>query len=154
MRSGTLQAWPRTQSCVAISADKIRWFLLNASPDIHRQIEAFSPLPPPADSPRGSGIAAILLTDADLDHSLGLFLLREGFQQTIYATATVRHALTEGLTLSPVLSHYCGIEWREGALKCKTIFYAALFSRRRLYHVFSSLHTTPPYSTVHECSRI
>jgi len=124
VRSGTLQARPRTQSCVAISADKIRWFLLNVSPDIHRQIEAFSPLTPPADSSRGSGIAAILLTDADLDHSLGLFLLREGFQQTIYATATVRHALTEGLTLSPVLSHYCGIEWREASLTWTPLCYA------------------------------
>ncbi|SRR5260370_28359222 len=150
VRSGTLQARPRTQSCVAISADKIRWFLLNASPDIHRQIEAFSPLTPPADSPRGSGIAAILLTDADLDHSLGLFLLREGFQQTIYATATVRHALTEGLTLSPVLSHYCGIEWREASLTWTPLCYADRSPSGLLYTAFALPDKPPPYMRGHE----
>ena len=110
VRSGTLQARTRTQSCVAISADDTHWFLLNASPDIRQQIESFPPLTPPAGSPRGSSIAAILLTDADIDHTLGLFLVREGLHQTIYATSTVHRALTEGITLTPVLSRYCTIE--------------------------------------------
>ena len=42
-RSGSGRVRPRTQSSVAISADGKRWFLLNASPDIARQIESFPP---------------------------------------------------------------------------------------------------------------
>src|SRR5438034_10790686 len=69
---------PRTQSSVAVSADGRDWFLLNASPDLRAQIEAFSPLQPPAGVTRGSPIQAVLLTNADMDHSLGLILLRAG----------------------------------------------------------------------------
>lgn len=98
-----------------MSADGQRWFLLNASPDIRQQIESFLPLTPPADHTRGSGIAALFLTDADLDHTLGLLILREGLQRTIYATAAVRKALTEGIAFLPALRHYCDIDWREPA---------------------------------------
>ena len=38
---GSRPCRPRTQSSVAVSADYRRWFLLNASPDIRAQIEAF-----------------------------------------------------------------------------------------------------------------
>ena len=145
VRSGTLQTRSRTQSCVAISADNTHWFLLNASPDLRQQIEAFPPLTPPADSQRGSSIAAILLTDADLDHTLGLLLLREGLRQTIYATPTVRHALTEGLTLSPVLKHYCGIEWREASLTWTPLCYADHSPSGLLYTAFSLPDKPPRY---------
>jgi pyrroloquinoline quinone biosynthesis protein B len=145
VRSGTLQARSRTQSCVAISADNIRWFLLNASPDINQQIEAFPPLTPPAGSRRGSNIAAILLTDADLDHTLGSFILREGQQQTIYATATVRHALTEGLTLSSILNHYCGVEWREASPTWTPLCYADRSPSGLLYTSFALPDKPPRY---------
>ncbi len=115
LRSGSLRVQARTQSCVALSADEQHWFLLNVSPDVRTQMEAFPPLWPPAASRRGTGVDAILLTDADLDHTLGLFILREGLHLTVYATAPVQHALNEGLMLAPVLSHYCQITWREPA---------------------------------------
>src|ERR1700743_631504 len=67
----------RTQSSVAISADGQSWFFLNASPDIRAQIENFPPLQPSGDRARSSPIEAVLLTNADLDHTLGLMLLRE-----------------------------------------------------------------------------
>jgi pyrroloquinoline quinone biosynthesis protein B len=145
VRSGVLQARSRTQSCVAISADHTHWFLLNASPDLRQQIEAFPPLTPPAGSPRGSSIAAILLTDADLDHTLGLFLLREGLHQTIYATSTVRHALTEGVTLAPVLSHYCGVEWREASPTWTQLCYADGSASGLLYTAFALPDKPPRY---------
>jgi pyrroloquinoline quinone biosynthesis protein B len=113
VRTGTLQAQPRTQSCAAISADGRRWFLLNASPDIRFQIEAFTPLLPDADTVRGSHLEGILLTNADLDHVLGLLVLREGFRLTIYATPRVRYALTEALGIASTLACYCGVDWRE-----------------------------------------
>jgi pyrroloquinoline quinone biosynthesis protein B len=145
MRSGLLRAQPRTQSCVAISGDNKRWFLLNASPDLRLQIEAFGPLAPPADALRGTAIAATFLTDADLDHTLGLFLLREGLQQTIYATATVRNALTEGLSLLPVLSHYCHVEWYEPSLECAPLLYADGSSSGLLYSAFPLPDKPPRY---------
>ncbi len=145
VRSGTLQARSRTQSCVAISADYTRWFLLNASPDICQQIEAFPPLTPSLDSRRGSNIAAILLSDADIDHTLGLLLLREGLHQTIYATATVRRALTEGLTISPVLSHYCTIEWRKASPTWTQLCYADRSPSGLLYSAFALPDKPPPY---------
>src|ERR1044071_8026910 len=76
-RAGMGRVRPRTQSSVAISADGRSWFLLNASPDIRAQIESFGSLQP-AGSGRNSPIDGVLLTNADLDHSLGLMLLREG----------------------------------------------------------------------------
>jgi len=110
-RVSTGRVRPRTQSSVAISADDQHWFLLNASPDIRAQIEAFPPLQPPGQLIRGSPIQAVLLTNADLDHTLGLFLLREGTKLRVHATSAVRQSLTEGISLTSTLSAFCGIEW-------------------------------------------
>src|SRR5205823_4658697 len=86
-RAGTGRVRPRTQSSVAVSADGRRWFLLNASPDIGRQIESAPPLrPTPPLAPRHSPLQAVLLTNADLDHALGLLLLREGERLFVHAT--------------------------------------------------------------------
>lgn len=124
VRQGTLWARARTQSSAALSADGQHWFLLNASPDIRQQIAAFPQLAPPPGCIRGTGIAAIFLTDADLDHTLGLFIMREGLRQTVYATSAARQALTEGLALAPALSHYCEIDWREPASELTPLLYA------------------------------
>ncbi len=62
---------------------------------------------------RGTGIEGILLTNADLDHTLGLTLLREGNHLVVHATTAVRRALTEGLRLEAILSCYGGVTWRE-----------------------------------------
>jgi pyrroloquinoline quinone biosynthesis protein B len=111
VRRGTIRARPRTQSCAAISADRRRWFLLNASPDIRVQIESFGPLLPQG-TVRGTTIQGILLTNADLDHTLGLLVLREGGGLIVHATLSVRRALDEGLHLTEVLERYCGVDWR------------------------------------------
>jgi pyrroloquinoline quinone biosynthesis protein B len=108
---------PRTQSSVAISADGRSWFLLNASPDIRSQIENFPPLHPSAGTPRNSPIEAVLLTNADLDHTLGLLLLREGEKLCVHATASVRLALKEGISLEPTLKSFCGTRWIEPPIK-------------------------------------
>src|SRR5208282_3579258 len=74
-RAGSGRAKARTQSCIAVSADEKRWFLINASPDIRVQIESFPPLLSTGGAIRGSGIVGVLLTNADLDHTLGLLCL-------------------------------------------------------------------------------
>jgi pyrroloquinoline quinone biosynthesis protein B len=101
---------PQTQSSVAISGDDERWFLINASPDLAQQIERTPGLQPRSDSPRNSPIAGVLLTNADLDHGLGLLLLRQ--RETplvVYATDETRAALD---WLDMVLKPFCGVEWR------------------------------------------
>jgi pyrroloquinoline quinone biosynthesis protein B len=100
----------QTQSSVAISDDDERWFLINASPDLARQIERTPVLQPRPNSPRNTPIAAVLLTNADLDHGLGLLLLRQ--RETplvVYATDEMRAALD---WLDMVLKPFCGVEWR------------------------------------------
>ena len=61
---------------IAVSGDGSDWVLINASPDILQQIRSFGPLQP-ARSLRDTGIRAILLMDAQVDHTTGLFMLRE-----------------------------------------------------------------------------
>ena len=112
VRRGTIRARPRMQSCAAVSADGRRWFLLNASPDVRAQIETFVPLLP-LGSVRGTGIQGILVTSADLDHTLGLLVLREGGRLSVHATSSVQRALDEGLHLSEVLDCYGGVDWRQ-----------------------------------------
>ncbi|MGW5371692.1 pyrroloquinoline quinone biosynthesis protein PqqB [Streptomyces sp. NPDC004009] len=100
----------RTQSSVAVSADGRRWFLVNASPDVPAQIEAFPRLHPQGD--RTTPLEAVLLTDAELDHTLGLLLLRQARALRLYATATVHKTLTDGSGILRTLERYCPVEWR------------------------------------------
>jgi pyrroloquinoline quinone biosynthesis protein B len=111
LRSGALVAKPLTQECVAISADAERWFLLNASPEIRAQIESNAILHPRG--PRHSPIAAIVLTNGDLDHCLGLLSLRESHPLVIYATERVRRGFTEGNVLYRTLQRFPQqVTWR------------------------------------------
>jgi pyrroloquinoline quinone biosynthesis protein B len=65
----------RTQSSLAVSADGTRWLLLNCSPDVGAQIESFAALQPV--QRRGTPIASMLFTDANVDHLGGLSVLRQ-----------------------------------------------------------------------------
>jgi pyrroloquinoline quinone biosynthesis protein B len=100
----------RTQSSVAVSADGGRWFLINASPDVRTQIEAFPGLHPHDD--RTTPLEAVLLTDAELDHTLGLLLLREARALRLYATPAVHKTLCDGSGILRTLERYCPVEWR------------------------------------------
>ena len=111
VRSGDLRASARSQECVAVSADGDRWFLLNCSPEIRQQIESFPPLHPRG--PRHSPIAAILLTNGDLDHCLGLLSLRESHPLVVYATDRLRRGFTDGNVLYRTLDRFPGqVTWR------------------------------------------
>jgi len=112
VREGTIRATPRTQESAAVSADGERWVLLNASPEIRAQIEAFPALHPKA--PRHTPIGAIVLTNGDLDHVLGLLSLREGQRLAVYAAACVRVGFTEGNSLARTLARFPGqVAWRD-----------------------------------------
>jgi pyrroloquinoline quinone biosynthesis protein B len=104
----------QTQSSIAISGDSEgvqRWFLINASPDLPRQIESAPQLQPGRDSPRNTPIAGVLLTNADIDHALGLLLLRQQVTPlVVYAADETRTALA---WIDSLLARFCGIEWRK-----------------------------------------
>ena len=105
---------PQTQSSIAISADSEEfqnWWLINASPDLPRQIESTTRLQPQCDVSRNTPIAGVLLTNADIDHALGLLLLRQQEKPlVVYATDEIRAALA---WLDRTLARFCGIEWRK-----------------------------------------
>jgi pyrroloquinoline quinone biosynthesis protein B len=76
IRGGQFKGKARSQTQVAVSADSESWFLLGASPDLRSQIES-SPELHPLSGTRSSPIGGVVLASADLDHVLGLLLLRE-----------------------------------------------------------------------------
>ena len=109
LRNGTIEARARTQSSIAVSATGIDWLLVNASPDILQQI-AQTPELQPARTVRDSGIAAVLLMDAQIDHVTGLLMLRE--RQTplpLLATPEVFADISDGFPITRILSHYCQV---------------------------------------------
>jgi pyrroloquinoline quinone biosynthesis protein B len=110
VRFGSLACQSQTQSSLAISADYRHWFLFNTSPDLHRQIEACEPLWP-RNGVRDTPIQAVLFTDAELDHTLGVLMLREARHLRLYATAWVFAALHEWNPLLRTLASYCAVEW-------------------------------------------
>jgi pyrroloquinoline quinone biosynthesis protein B len=106
-----LRAQPRTQSSLAIRGGDGPWYLVNASPDARQQLEGLTP--PERDGVRAPPIAGVLLTDAEIDHTAGLLLLRESVTPVrVYGGAGVQRALRDGYPVLPVLEHYCGAEWR------------------------------------------
>jgi pyrroloquinoline quinone biosynthesis protein B len=80
-------AW-RTQCSVALSVDGEQWTLLNASPDLRQQILA-TPALHPRRGPRHSPIAAVVLSNGDVDHLAGLLNLRESQPFALYATGAI-----------------------------------------------------------------
>lgn len=95
LRRGSFQGKARRQAQLAISADSTSWFLLGASPDLRAQIESTPDLHPRS-GVRQSPISGTVLLNADLDHVLGLLLLRELQPLCVFATTSVRRILTEG----------------------------------------------------------
>lgn len=100
-------ATPRTQSSIAVTADGERWFLVNASPDVRQQLAA-SPDLHPRDG-RRTPVEAILLSDAEIDHTLGLLILREGSGVTVHATAASEAVLRDGTGFLTTLEAYCPV---------------------------------------------
>ena len=105
LRAGTFTGKPRTQAQVAISADFRNWFLLGTSPDLRAQIESTAELHPRADdgTTRHSPICGAVLLNADIDHVLGLILLRELQPLNAYATLSVSRILTEDNSMFAML---------------------------------------------------
>ena len=106
-RSEPERAKARTHSSAAVRAPSGRWLLINASPDVADQLETLYD-----DGP--AELAAVVLTDAELDHTLGLLRLREHETPlTVVATPYVRRVLSVDFPIDSVLSHWAGLIWRD-----------------------------------------
>jgi pyrroloquinoline quinone biosynthesis protein B len=108
---GTVRARIRTQSSIAVcGADPGAWALVNASPDILAQLKA-NPVLQPARAARDTAIAAVVLVDGQIDHTTGLFMLRESTRPLdVWCTDAAYADLTRGNPILSVLAHYCGVE--------------------------------------------
>ena len=113
-RSSPHRACRRSQSSAAVSVDGQRWFLLNASPDAREQLDCL-PGPVPA-GVRHVPVEGIVATDAELDHTLGIALLREARHLQLYATAAVRRILEQDSRILPVTQAFARVEVTEMAL--------------------------------------
>jgi len=88
VRGGQFCGKARSQTQVAVRTDDGPWFLLGASPDLRSQIESSPDLQPLSET-RSSPISGVVLASADLDHTLGLLLLRELQPFKVWAAESV-----------------------------------------------------------------
>ena len=80
-----------TQSSLAVSADGAEWVILNASPDIGRQLLGAPMLHPTG--PRAVPIRSVVLTNGDIDHVAGLLTLREKQPFALWTTGAIADVL-------------------------------------------------------------
>lgn len=102
----------RRHASLAVGAGRGRWYVVNATPDLGDQIESRPELRP-GPGLRESPVAGLVLTDAELDHTLGIARLREADHLQIVAAAPVRQALQERRRLDDVLAPYVSVTWRD-----------------------------------------
>ncbi len=107
VRTGSIDALPRTQSSIALSSNSVDWVLFNTSPDILVQLAAFPPLQP-ARAVRDTAIKAIIYMDSHVDHTTGLLMLREGCPHDVYCTDSVFEDLTSGFPVFTMLDSWNG----------------------------------------------
>jgi pyrroloquinoline quinone biosynthesis protein B len=144
VRRGTVNAQRRTQSSIALSETGDDWLLVNASPDILAQLAA-NPEMQPARRSRDTGIAAVILMDAQIDHVTGLLMLRENaVPLPLYTTDAVWEDLNSGFPIAGILSHYCGVDHRVVAVDGARLSVPALANTDVIAVPLSS--KAPPYS--------
>jgi pyrroloquinoline quinone biosynthesis protein B len=101
----------RFSSTIAVGDGAGEWFLGNAGPDLDIALRECPPLwPEPNEST--APIHGVFLTDAELDHTLGLLSLRQASELHVYGTAAVRILLSQ-CGLLPILESYTVVRWHE-----------------------------------------
>src|SRR5262245_22929751 len=138
-RAGDPAVLPRTQDCLAVSADGEGWFLVNASPDLRAQVLA-TPALHPGPGPRDTPLRGALLTDAELDHTLGLTMLREGGGLRVLAPPAVLTALRDDFPLREIVTRYGAWDWQPVGSELEGLTITALpVSRKRPKYVRSEV---------------
>ena len=143
-RKGSTCLRARTQSSITVSADLENWVLFNASPDILEQIKSFPPLQP-GRALRDSAIKAVFLIDAQIDHTTGLYMLREHRQPLeLWCHALVHDDLMNGNPVLKVLEHYCGVNWHDVPLGAAGFSMDGVPGLR--FEALPLISNAPPYS--------
>jgi pyrroloquinoline quinone biosynthesis protein B len=135
----------RSQSTVAVSADGARWLLLNCSPDIASQIEAFEPLRPR--QLRGTPIDGMLFTDANVDHIGGLAVLRQSgsYRFIIRSSAVTREIASHQQAFASFISaphRWIAISLEE---PCEAADALDLVGNELVVHAHAVCGTTPGF---------
>ena len=143
LRHNDINAKARTQSSIAVSTDNTNWLLINASPDIRAQLEAF-PAIQPKQGIRDTGIKAVMLMDSQIDHTTGLLILREGEPLDIYCSEMVKQDLTTGFPLFNMLADYCTVNHHPIPVDGSGFEIAGIDDLRFYTHALKS--KAPPYS--------
>ena len=107
-RAGDPGVPARTQPSIAVSADGVRWSIVNASPDVRDQFARFPGLHPRAGT-RDIPLDTIVVTNADIDHVLGLLVLREALPYRIVSTPFVRDAMLDHNAVFRILEPAWGV---------------------------------------------
>lgn len=149
-RNGNASFKKRTQSSIAISQNEEDWLICNTSPDILEQINN-SPFLHPKKN-RTSPIKGVLLVDGQIDHSTGLFMLREGCPHDVYCTKEVHEELSSTYPIFNILKHW------NGGLNHKNITFEKSFTMPFMENLtFNALPVSsnaPPYSAYRDKSRL
>ncbi|WP_142525145.1 pyrroloquinoline quinone biosynthesis protein PqqB [Methylacidimicrobium cyclopophantes] len=95
-----------TQASIALREAGEPWLLVNASPDLCSQFARQAELAPPEGAMRASPLAAVALTDGQIDHATGLLFLREGTELTLVCTDPVWKSLGSSFPIVSVLRHF------------------------------------------------
>lgn len=151
VRRGSVQARARTQSSIALQgAPDGGWLLVNASPDLLLQLRQ-APQLQPARALRDTALAGVLLTDAQVDHTTGLYMLREWRQPLpLWCTDAVHEDLTQGNPVLRVLQHFCGVDHHRLPLDDKAVTIPGMPGVRL---TALALHSkAPPYSPHREAT--
>jgi len=133
----------RSQSSIAVSTDNKNWLLINTSPDIRSQLEAFPAIQPKVGI-RDTGIKAILLIDSQIDHTTGMLMLREGKPLEVYCTEMVKQDLTTGFPLFTMLKDYCTVNHHAVPVDGSSFTIPAIDDLRFYTQALKS--KAPPYS--------
>ena len=143
IRHNTMNGKARSQSSIAVSTDNKNWLLINTSPDIRSQLEAF-PAIQPKEGIRDTGIKAILLIDSQIDHTTGMLMLREGKPLEVYCTEMVKQDLSTGFPLFTMLKDYCTVNHHAVPVDGSSFTIPAIEDLRFYTQALKS--KAPPYS--------
>jgi pyrroloquinoline quinone biosynthesis protein B len=85
--------------------------VVNTAAELPNQLSCFPALRPRSGT-RETPLAQLVLTDAELDHTLGLLALRQAEALTVAATPSVR-SLLERAGIAGLIGGYLPVAWRE-----------------------------------------
>jgi pyrroloquinoline quinone biosynthesis protein B len=119
---------------------------VNASPDFSVQVQGFPDLHPQLQPPRNSPIAGVLLTNADLDHVLGLFSLRESGAIEVHASGAVRATIESSLHMHTVLDAFGTMVWHEPPIRFAPLPGPGVEVQALLYRAIELPGKPPPFA--------